>query len=82
MAEKEGEDGVVGHPQPAVDLEGAVDHHLHGAGDNELDHRDVLARLLPPEPLDLPGGVQGEHPRRLDIGVALGDPGPHDVLVG
>jgi len=57
-----------------VGLDGAVEHPEEGVGDDELDHRDVVARGVSAVPVDAPGGVEDEEARGVDLRPALRDP--------
>src|SRR6266568_3221899 len=53
-----GQRRVVGDAERAVDLDGAVEHGLQHAGDEELDERDLDLRGAEALAVDLPGGVE------------------------
>ncbi len=71
---------VLGHPEPAVNLDRAIDHLAEHARGVELDQRDLDARLVPV--VDALRGLHRHQPARLDLGGRLGDPVLHRLLVG
>src|SRR5207248_1655516 len=58
---------VVGDAERAVHLDGPVEHVHADVGGDHLDHRDLLPRLLLADRVHLPGGVQDEEPRLVDL---------------
>ena len=60
-----------GDAQGAGHLDGAIDDSLHRGGDEDLDGRDIGARIL--AALDDACGVDGHQPRGLNIHIAVGD---------
>src|SRR5215471_14413871 len=71
---------LVRQPAGAVHLYRAVDHVLERLRSEELDRRDLDARLV--TAVDLVRGVEGQQPARLDLRVAVRDPVLHCLLLG
>ena len=61
-------------------LDGAVDHVVEHARSVELDRGDLDACLV--AAVDLVRGVERHQPAGLDLGVAVGDPVLHGLLLG
>ena len=69
---------LVGQAAGAVHLDRAVDHVLQRLRGEELDRRDLDARLV--AAVDLVRGVERHQPAGLDLDVAVGDPVLHRLL--
>ena len=82
MPVKKCQNGIVGHSQTAVYLQGAVHHLLQDVGCEKFDQGYFLARFPGAVLLHLPGRMQDHEPRGLNIGGAFGDPGLNNLLTG
>src|SRR5690606_28583502 len=60
---------IIGHPEGAVGLNGAVDHPLQDARHVELDDGDVVASVRSAAGIDRAGGLAHHQARRLELGV-------------
>ncbi len=69
-----GQNGIIGHPQPAVDLQRTVDDFLHHIGHHKFDQGNLFTGLFFADGFDPPGGMQHHQTGCLDVGRTLADP--------
>ena len=67
LAPHRGDRRVVGHAERAQALDRAIEHVHQHVGHDHLDHRDLLARHLLAVGVHLPGGVEHEQARLIDL---------------
>ena len=81
LAPHRGDRRVVGHAERAQALDRAVEHVHQHVGHDHLDHRDLLARDLLAVGVHLPGGVEHEQARLVDLHARGRDPVLHELLL-
>ena len=76
-----GENRVVGDAEGTVDLDGRVDCSEHGAGNDELDRRNLSTCGFGSDGIDLLSCVQCQQKGVSDLGIKLGNPVRHDLPI-
>ena len=69
-----GQNGIIGHAEPAVDLQRSIDYLLHHIGNDKFYQRDLFAGLFFPNILNHPGSVEHHQTGALDVGRTFGNP--------
>src|SRR5215472_4841684 len=74
VAPPERERGLVGESNRSMRLDGAVEDALEYPGDEELDDRDFVARLVNAVLVDRLRRAEDHEARGVNLGAAVGDP--------